>query len=213
MNGIFNSILNGAQPISSVYCWFAKRVCFLSFWPRKTNDSIWYASAAHVAICKPVYMCVLSDQVPGSDGVSGSSTGCRKDKIPGWVGCRQGPLCPPPQAYGEERRGVLSGQHKAGWVCTPLPPAFFFTFPLCFTFSRLAELCECTPAVPSSPREQISPYTMLNICMYCMCLRESVFRRVESQVENNCLSPELNIWAGRVEERGSVYEYISGVQQ
>ncbi len=46
-----------------------------------------------------------------------------------------------------------------------------------------------------------------------MCLSESVFRGVESQVENNCLSPELNIRAGRLEERGSVSEYISGVQQ
>lgn len=46
-----------------------------------------------------------------------------------------------------------------------------------------------------------------------MCLNESVFSGVESQVENNCLSPELNIRAGRVEERGSVSEYISGAQQ
>ncbi len=31
INGIFNSILNGAQPISSVYCWIAERVKSLFF--------------------------------------------------------------------------------------------------------------------------------------------------------------------------------------
>jgi len=103
--------------------------CFCFF-----NQAIWYASAAHVTICKPVYICVVSDQVPGSDGVSGSSTGCRKDKIPGWVVCRQGPLRPPPQACGEERRGTLSGQQKAGWVYTSLPLLFFFYFPSQFYF-------------------------------------------------------------------------------
>lgn len=141
------------------YCWFAK--LFFCF----SDQAIWYASAAHMAICKPVYMCVLSDQVPGSDGVSGSSTGCRKDKIPGWVGCRQGPLCPPPQACGEERRGALSGQHKAGWVYTPLLPCFFY-FPTLFYFLSPGRTVRAHPCCAFLPTGAISQYATLNICMY-----------------------------------------------
>lgn len=119
-----------------------------------------------------LHMCVVSDQVPGSDGVSGSSTVCRKDKIPGWVGCRQGPLRPPPQACGEERRGALSGQHKAGRVYIPLPLLFYFSLSVLLTLAW-QNPANAHPCCAFLPTGAISPYATQNICMFlCVCLSE-----------------------------------------
>lgn len=156
------------------------RVWFLSLWPSHL-----------VCICSTcgqsakLYMCAASDQVPEFlMGFQAAAQAGGKIRFLGGFCCRQGPLCPPPQACGEERRRALSGQHKAGWVYSPSPSPFF-TFLLCFTFFLPGRTVWANPCCAPLHTGSISLYATLNICMFpCVC----VWVRVDVQVENNSLS-------------------------
>lgn len=108
------------------------------------------------------------------------------------------------------RRGGECYQGSTRQAGYTLPSPCFFYFPSQFYFLSPGRtvLTNVHPCCAFLPTGAISPFAKLNICMFLfVCFSESEFRRVELQVGNNCLSPELNISAGRIEERGKVRVY------